>query len=74
MGRGGAPDFGPTAKALSASTGREISTEDISGQLGNDGPPDCDDIINAATANGVTAEELVSAGFPVPPGLSCDFM
>jgi len=74
MGRGGAPDFGPTAKALSASTGREISTEDISGQPGNDGPPDCDDIINAATANGVTAEELVSAGFPVPPGLSCDFM
>ena len=73
-GGGGAPDFTPTATALSENTGRTISAKDISDQLGSDGPSDCDDIINAATANGVTVEELVSAGFPVPPKLTCDFM
>jgi len=52
VGGGGGPDFAPTAEALSDLTGQEITVEDIVSQLGDDGPPDCDDIFNAAAAFG----------------------
>ena len=72
-GGGGGPDFSATAEALSESTGREFTAKDIASEIGNAGPPGCDDIINAATTIGVTVEQLIEAGLPLPPGLACEF-
>ena len=70
---GGGPDFTETAASLSALTGMTITTDDVEASLGDDGPPDCDDIASAAESFGVTTEQLVMASLPIPPGLECDF-